>query len=147
MMEIELFWEKVDKTTSPDGCWIWIASRDKDGYGRTGTFLDPISAHRLSWEIHYGPIPDGFFVCHSCDNPPCVRPDHLFLGTPMDNMQDAKLKGRLRMGENHPNSKYSEELIREIRSSNLSSRKLAEKYNIPRWTIQGILSRRAWKQI
>lgn len=95
---LDRFWENVQK--SNDGCWIWTASVSRAGYGDIWVGLRPgvriIKVHRLSWEIHYGPIPDGLFVCHRCDNPRCVRPDHLFLGTHTDNMRDASAKGRLR---------------------------------------------------
>lgn len=98
---VKRFWEKVDKS---EDCWVWTASRDKDGYG--GFSLRPrarILAHRFSWTLHYGPIPDGMFVCHHCDNPPCVRPEHLFLGTHQDNVDDMFKKGRGKRatGESH----------------------------------------------
>lgn len=89
------FWEKVHKTES---CWLWTASV-KDGFpygqiGHPGT-RTPRRAHRVSWELHNGPIPAGLFVLHKCDNPRCVRPDHLFLGTQSDNLKDAYSKGRM----------------------------------------------------
>lgn len=92
------FWEKVDKT--PDDCWEWRAGRDYAGYGTFNVNLAGDGsdrarmAHRYSYELHYGPIPDGMVVMHQCDNPPCVRPDHLRVGTQDENMLDKKLKGR-----------------------------------------------------
>ena len=94
------FWPKVQKS---EGCWFWIAGGDgPDGYGRIregragSRFL---LAHRVAWELTYGPIPDGLFVCHHCDNRRCVRPDHLFLGTADDNNKDMQRKGRASHGD------------------------------------------------
>jgi HNH endonuclease len=90
----ERFWEKVEKT---DDCWLWLGNLNGNGYGYTK--LEAPSrrnelAHRISWTLHFGPIPEGLFVCHHCDTPPCVRPDHLFLGTHSDNMKDMWRKDR-----------------------------------------------------
>jgi len=92
----ERFWRQVQKDV--DGCWLWTG-RPVQGYGRfrpssRGT---KIGAHRYSWELHVGPIPDGLDVCHRCDVPLCIRPDHLFLGTHADNMADMVAKGRSRL--------------------------------------------------
>jgi len=87
------FWEKVDTSRE---CWEWTGSKRPLGYGQMGIpgTNRPVGAHRISWELHFGPIPDDMFVCHRCDNPKCVRPDHLFLGTPTDNVRDMVAKGR-----------------------------------------------------
>lgn len=88
----ERFWDHVEKS---DGCWIWTAYRDKDGYG---TFAlnryQPIQAHRFAWFLANGSDPGAFMVCHKCDNPPCVRPDHLFLGDSFANQRDSANKKR-----------------------------------------------------
>ena len=89
----ERFWTRVvgDLAT---GCWLWTGPRFREGYGSLSYGPLRIRAHRFSWELHVGPIPEGLVVCHRCDNPPCVRPDHLFLGTQSDNLHDAVAKGR-----------------------------------------------------
>jgi hypothetical protein len=93
----ERFWEKVDRQA--EGCWNWKAAKQHNGYGYLhaggGKTRKPARAHRVSWELHNGPIPEGLWVLHKCDNPSCVRPDHLFLGDRVDNMNDAAAKGRV----------------------------------------------------
>ena len=81
-MTVERFWSKVNKTES---CWLWMASTVWNGYGRFRVGSTLQRAHRISWELYNGPIPDGLSILHSCDTPACVRPDHLFLGTQEDN--------------------------------------------------------------
>lgn len=95
----ERFWRHVRKT---DDCWLWLGG---PGYGRlrTGGKGTPlVGPHRLAWELAYGPVPDGLIVCHRCDNPRCVRPDHLFVGTHGDNARDRERKGRGRRGRRPP---------------------------------------------
>lgn len=90
---IDRFFENVNKTNS---CWIWIGSKTSDGYGTFGYARIIYYAHRFSYEFHNGKIPKGMFVCHKCDNPSCVNPEHLWVGTHSDNMKDASKKGRLK---------------------------------------------------
>ncbi len=109
----ERFWEKVDKSGD---CWLWTASRQEAGYGRfvVTKGSSPVGAHRLSYELEVGPIPDGLQVLHRCDNPACVRPSHLFVGTQADNIEDMHAKGRWRYkprdqsGERNPNAILSD---------------------------------------
>lgn len=101
-MDIERVRERIMNRVvmvTESGCWIWT-SQQKGAYGVVKIDRRVRKVHRMSWEVHYGPIPDGVFVCHHCDVPLCVRPDHLFLGTHSDNMKDCAKKGRLKRPEN-----------------------------------------------
>lgn len=90
---IAKFWSRVDKSGS---CWTWQGARGRGGYGRFSLALGTLSAHRLAYTLLVGSIPKGMCVCHRCDNPPCVNPDHLFVGTYRDNIRDMMQKGRRR---------------------------------------------------
>jgi len=91
--KINLFLQKIEKT---DDCWIWTAAKTPAGYGhfRTENYVAKKYAHRISYKLFVGKIPEGFCVLHKCDNPTCVKPDHLFLGTYKDNADDKSAKGR-----------------------------------------------------
>ena len=106
------FWMKVEKS---DGCWLWKGVFDGVGYGQLGFNYKHVEAHRLSWEIHHGQIPEGAWVLHKCDVRACVRPDHLFLGTHQDNVDDAVSKGRHLSGEQCHFSKATWALVEEAR--------------------------------
>lgn len=93
----QLFWSNVQRGDDA-ACWLWTGRIDPAGYGKFSSWR----AHRLMYERHAGQIPDGLVVCHRCDNPSCVNPAHLFVGTQGDNMRDASAKGRLRTGASHP---------------------------------------------
>lgn len=105
----------LEEMTTPEpntGCWLWTGTIGHYGYGVGGSgYRTPrFRAHRLAWELANGrPVPLGMDVCHRCDNPPCVNPDHLFVGTRLDNMQDARRKGRLAIGSRHGQAKLSED--------------------------------------
>ncbi len=96
----ERFLSKFD-VDAESGCWVWNAATDRKGYGRLKRGRHHVFAHRYAWEYAYGSIPDGLFVCHHCDNPPCVNVAHLFLGTNADNVLDMKRKGRVQSGALH----------------------------------------------
>jgi len=90
----ERFWAKVDQE-GPTDCWEWTAGRDRDGYGRFKLNGVTPRAHRVSWALHHGPIESGLLVCHTCDNPSCINPSHLFLGDYQSNADDSRAKGRV----------------------------------------------------
>jgi len=149
----ERFWDKVEKTES---CWLWRGSKTNKGYGEMNTGGDHSRnqnefVHRLSWVLHFGPIPDGLNVLHHCDTPLCVRPDHLFLGTQADNMHDCKVKGRARgpsfKGEEHPMAKLTVQDVREIRGSAQSCRVMAARFNVVYTHISSIRRRKTWRHI
>lgn len=89
----DCFWKKIEKKSSSD-CWEWLGGCDTYGYGAANTRIKNYKAHRVAYGLTYGLIPDGMCVCHICDNPPCCNPNHLFLGTPKDNMMDRDKKHR-----------------------------------------------------
>jgi hypothetical protein len=145
------FWKKYE--VKENGCWEWTALRSKLGYGRVCLWLGSkkhkyTSAHRVAWQLKNGEIPDGLFVCHSCDNPPCMNPSHLFLGTPKDNAQDSVRKGRLHFGntngawtqpekrprgEDNGRHRYKDETLKSFLRDYLAGtavRPLARKYGI-----------------
>lgn len=113
------FWEKVNKS---DGCWLWTASiYPKSGYGQfTDEHGKGITAHSFAWKLVFGEIPEGLDVCHTCDVRRCVRIDHLFLGTRLQNMQDAVAKGRIAHGESHGMAKITEGQVIEFRKRHKS---------------------------
>lgn len=146
------FWEKVDKNGS-GGCWLWIGALDGSGYGSIAVNRIATKAHRYSWELHFGEIPAGLLVCHKCDVRNCVRPDHLFLGTPDDNMKDKKAKGREThfYGEQNHSSKLTEEQAREIlaivKASGETQTEIAKKFGVSRGMVGLIASAKNWVHI
>lgn len=143
------FYEKFIVT--PTGCWEWIAGKYSNGYG--SFYLDTIikitTAHRASWIIHNGAIPDGLNVLHKCDNPPCVNPEHLFLGTLDDNNKDMATKRRSTIGEKNPAAKLKNDDVREIRllSKQMTQVAIAERYGVSLNTITSIIVRRRWQRV
>ncbi len=144
------FWDKVDKRGTAD-CWEWLASKNEFGYGRFGYGRVASRAHRVSWILHYGDIADGMDVCHTCDNPACVNPTHLFLGTAKDNMSDASQKGRMAHGEKHYRSKLTEEQVIqariEYRAGGVTHQELADRYGVAKAVIGYMLRRQTWSHI
>lgn len=143
----ERFWEKVD-IRGKDECWEWMASLHKDGYGN---FRGTLS-HIVSWRLSNGDFQKGMYVCHKCDNRSCVNPNHLFLGTQLDNMRDMVNKGRGKdhNGENNPKAKLKEKDVLEIyrlHNSGTSSYKIAKIYNVTQTAISYIVKGKSWKNL
>lgn len=138
------FWAKVIKT---DGCWQWTGAKNRGGYGvlNLGRGKSNVLAHRISWEIHFGPIPEKINALHDCDNPGCTRPDHLFLGTYADNSQDASRKGRIPGPR-----KLTWEQAREVRlrhaTEAISQVELGRQYSISGSSVCNIVNFKTYKQ-
>lgn len=146
---VSRFWTKVDKSGE---CWHWLGHLDKSGYGQIRMNGKGIGAHRFSWQFTYGVIPTDLHVLHRCDNPRCVRPDHLFLGTNLDNVQDKVNKGRVARlyGEDAPSAKLTANQVEEIRARYIpwvvTYSQLAREYNVSTSSIGGIIKKRTWLQ-
>jgi HNH endonuclease len=154
------FWDKVFIVTYDRGCWLWMAACFPNGYGKAckGASGDLIGAHCASWILHFGPIPEGMFVCHHCDNPPCIRPDHLFLGTSKDNTQDMMSKGRHgfelpapRPGESNPMARLTEAQVQQIRRiyvpREMSQSALGRRFGVSQTLIGLIVRRKIWTHV
>lgn len=147
------FWSKVDKS-NPDGCWLWTGSKVPFGYGTTYYNGKPQRTHRISYKIAHGEIPDDVCVLHKCDNPACVNPDHLFLGTKHDNTQDMVKKGRQKYvthnGSENGNSKLKESDVTQIRclfESGYSQKGIAKLFSISTRTVCQIVENETWKHV
>lgn len=147
----ERFWSKVRKSGD---CWFWEASRDKEGYGNFWFRGRVQKAHRVVWMLTHGEIPDGMFVCHHCDNPSCVNPFHLFLGTAKDNMQDASLKGRARTADKRGERNQMVKLtvgdvheIRRLHAAGMSRRELAKRFPVGVRCIGNVVTRTSWAHV
>lgn len=140
---VENFWAKVDKSGE---CWNWTAFKSKGyGYIQCGQG-NSVRAHRFSWVLHNGEIPEGMLVCHKCDNPSCVRPDHLFLGTPLDNVVDMLSKGRNVScpGISNGSSKLTPEQVRAIYLDPRTNVEIGKAYGIASSLASLIRLRRLW---
>lgn len=152
---LERFWERVSPGLPGGGaCWEWCGARTAAGYGlisEGGREGKQVYAHRLSFEIHMGPIPDGLHVCHHCDNPGCVNPMHLFVGTPAVNAQDKVRKGRHPRGERHAHAKLDSADVAMIReryaAGGVSQCMLALEYGVSRGCIEHVIQRSTWAEV
>jgi hypothetical protein len=140
----ESFWARIEKR---DGCWNWPGARFVSGYGKVRWHGKSKLAHRVAWELARGPIPKGQQVCHRYDNPLCINPDHLFLGTMKDNMVDKIRKGRQARGEQCGGSKLTEQAVREMRSRaarGASLTTLAREYGVAPSHVSKVVSGARW---
>jgi hypothetical protein len=143
----------VIKGDGPDACWGWKGATANGGYGKLGSYDEngkPITvrAHVVSYEKHVGPVPDGMWVLHSCDNPPCCNPKHLFPGTPLDNTKDMHAKGRAAVREKHPRTKltvYQAEQIRRMCAETpLLQREIGKKFGVDQSNVSAIHHKKIW---
>lgn len=145
------FWDKVN-VRSENSCWEWGAGRSGDGYGAIEVNGSPMGAHRLAYELGNGPIPPGMWVLHSCDNPVCCNPKHLFAGTPADNAADMIAKGRKADcgGELHPSARLTDKevmhIIDRLRLGHKQVR-IANDFQVSEATISMIKKGRRWRHL
>lgn len=143
------FWKRVEKS---DSCWLWTGHVQRD-YGAFWVRRKFYFAHRYSWELHFGDIPEGMCVCHKCDTPTCVRPEHLFLGSVLDNIKDRDQKSRTCKGEAHWCSKLTVDDVKEIRrlyqfgKRGSGATTIARQFGISKPVVLHIVNRRGWKHV
>lgn len=165
--QIQDFWGRVNKT---DSCWLWTGCKNGNGYGHLTVARRTLKAHRASWIIHHGEIPDGLQVHHNCpdgDNPSCVNPSHLWVGTQLENVADRESKGRGSLlaaretmashpemrarGEASGNARLTEGKVREIRrrysAGGVLHRQLAVEFGVSKAAITFIISRKNWSHV
>ena len=132
------------------GCWEWFRAKNKGNYGLHNCPKECRLAHRVSWVIYYGEIPNKLHVLHKCDNPPCVNPDHLFLGTDGDNAKDMIRKNRQCLGVKRRGTKLTVAKVLKIKKllqAGESRAKIADKFSVSTGCIAGIAEKRSWKTI
>lgn len=158
LTDAERFDRGLDKAGGPRSCWPWVGARRGDGYGAFGVGGRQIGTHRFAWERAHGPIQNGLWVLHRCDNPLCCNPAHLFLGTPLDNNEDMVSKGRANWtgprnpsrGVNHFRSVLHDRLVREMRAAHAAgtpAAEVADRFGVNRNTAKGVLKGRTWRHV
>jgi hypothetical protein len=133
-----------------NGCWIWQGAKQVSGYGEMLSGGRKYLTHRVSYSLYKSDIPKGMVVCHTCDTPSCINPDHLFVGFPKDNTQDMKSKDRHLYGERNTEAKLTSEDVRQIidlRNSGISQQKVADRYRVSRRNIRHIWQGARWKHL
>ena len=140
----EAFEEWIDKSGE---CWLWLAALDKDGYGIFTYRHKTYRAARIALEFDGRPVPAGLYACHHCDNPACVRPSHLYVGTPTENMADAKRRGRMRVGESHYASRLTEADVRKIRAATGTQEIIAAQFGVSRSLVSLVRGRKVWAHV
>ena len=145
------FWAKARKG---EACWLWTGAQSSDKYGCFGLDGRTVAAHRVAWMLTNGPIPSGLLVCHSCDNPRCVNPDHLWLGTNADNARDRDQKGRCRArglpGDRSTNHKLTSDRVTEIRrlvESGEQQKDVAKRFGVHKATVNDLVLRKTWASV
>jgi hypothetical protein len=139
----------INKVEVTDGCWLWKASKNRKRYGQFQLKRKQMLAHRFVWMCFYGSIPETMQVCHKCDNPSCVNPSHLFLGTNRDNVRDRNAKGRQAIGERHGLSKLTQEKvsrIRELHSQGAKQHDISVMFGITQSNVSCIVLYKSWKK-
>lgn len=147
----EQVWDRVKVT--PSGCWEWQGARDKKGYGSVRVKGKTRRVHRLAWELTYGGVPVSLLVCHRCDNPPCINPEHLLAQTSKENTMDMerriRYKGRFKIGRIPENRKFTPAKIsairRKYRTGTCTQKELAAKHSTSQGHISNIITERAWQ--
>ena len=149
-LTIDAFWERAEPEPN-SGCWLWLgAPNQKTGYGQAKFCGRKVDAHRLAWEFTHGLVPSGLSVLHRCDVRTCVRPEHLFLGTHLDNMRDMNFKGRGASGARNGASRLTDENVADIRqlsAAGTSQSTIAARFNIGQATVSHICLRHTWRHL
>jgi transposase-like protein len=149
--------ERLERHSMPEpntGCQLWLGA-NKNGYGYLKINQKKVYAHRLAWELANGPIPDGHYVCHRCDNPSCINPAHLFVGTPTENSEDMRRKGRSTdgqprpylFGERHTNAKYTDAQVRAVLADSGRTVDIARRHGMPPNTVSGMRNGKSWRHL